>query len=341
MLTIDGSAGEGGGQILRTSLGLSLATGTPVRLEKIRAGRKKPGLLRQHLTAVEAAARIGAARVEGAAPGSQALSFIPGPVSPGSYHFAVGSAGSATLVLQAVLPALMTASAPSQLTLEGGTHNPWAPPFDFLNKAFLPLLGRMGAKVTASLERRGFYPAGGGRFKVAIESAAKLAPIELTERGEVRSLSARAVIASLPANIARRELEVLKRTISPDPVVAEEDNDSPGPGNAVMVEVACEHVTELFTGFGQLGVSAETVAERTAREVRRYLDAGVPVGEHLADQLMIPLALAGGGAIHTVALSRHSTTNLEVIGNFLNAKFTIQPLDGGNVRLEASKSRCA
>src|SRR5437867_958993 len=164
MLLIDGSQGEGGGQILRTALGLSLVTGTPIRIEKIRAGRAKPGLLRQHLTAVNAATAIGAVDVEGATLGSQELTFRPGTVKPGEYRFAVGTAGSTGLVLQTVLPPLLTAPGPSTLTLEGGTHNPTAPPFDFLARAFLPLISRMGPSATARLERPGFYPAGGGQM---------------------------------------------------------------------------------------------------------------------------------------------------------------------------------
>jgi RNA 3'-terminal phosphate cyclase (ATP) len=144
MIDIDGSEGEGGGQVLRTSLSLSLVTGSPFRIEKIRAGRKKPGLLRQHLTAVQAAAQIGSAEVEGDELGSREIIFRPATVKPGRYTFSVGTAGSAGLVLQTVLPPLLLASGPSELTLEGGTHNPWAPPFDFLSRAFFPLLRRMG-----------------------------------------------------------------------------------------------------------------------------------------------------------------------------------------------------
>src|SRR5262249_21779317 len=147
MITIDGSFGEGGGQILRTSLALSLVTGQPFHIEKIRAGRKQPGLLRQHLTAVKAAAQISQAQVEGEKIGSTQLTFAPGSLMAGEYAFAVGTAGSATLVLQTILPALLRANAPSRLTLEGGTHNPFAPPFNFLTKAFLPLIRRMGARV--------------------------------------------------------------------------------------------------------------------------------------------------------------------------------------------------
>src|SRR2546428_9297761 len=160
MITIDGSFGEGGGQILRTALSLSLATGTPFRIENIRAGRKKAGLLRQHLTAVLAAAEIGAAEIEGATLGSTMLTFTPKSVRAGEYRFAVGTAGSGTLVFQTILPALLRASAATRVTIEGGTHNSAAPPFDFLDRTFLPLIRKMGATVSLKLERYGFYPAG-------------------------------------------------------------------------------------------------------------------------------------------------------------------------------------
>src|SRR5689334_15022558 len=176
VLTLDGAAGEGGGQILRSALALSLATGTPFRLDRIRGKRRPAGLLRQHLTALNAATEIGDAEVIGAQIGSSTITFTPRAVNPGTYRFAVGTAGSTTLVLQTVLPALMTASGPSELVLEGGTHNPFAPPFDFLARAFLPLIERMGPRFEASLERPGFYPAGGGKFQLRIDPAARLAP---------------------------------------------------------------------------------------------------------------------------------------------------------------------
>jgi RNA 3'-terminal phosphate cyclase (ATP) len=214
MITIDGSFGEGGGQILRTALGLSLVTGKPFRIDKIRAGRKKPGLLRQHLTAVNAATEVGHAEVRGAQLGSQELVFSPSEVRGGSYRYAIGTAGSATLVLQTVLPALFTAKEPSSLKLEGGTHNPFAPPFDFLQKAFLPQICRMGPKVEVTLVRPGFYPAGGGCFKVEIQPAEKLSRIDIPERGEVKRRLARALVANLPLHIATRELEVIGRKLN-------------------------------------------------------------------------------------------------------------------------------
>jgi RNA 3'-terminal phosphate cyclase (ATP) len=326
MLHLDGSAGEGGGQILRTALGLSLVTGTPFTIDRIRAGRERPGLQRQHLAAVRAAADVGRAELRGAAIGSSVLSFKPGKVSPGSYRFSVGTAGSATLVLQTVLPALIGGSEVSTLTLEGGTHNAWAPPYDFLEKAFLPLLERMGARVMIELDHRGFYPAGGGRFRAKIEPGPRLSPLELVERGKIRAQRGWSIVSALPVSIAHRELKVVERTLSIDRerLEALEEARPSGPGNALILEIESEKVTEIFTGFGEKRVSAETVAERACREAKSYLDAGVPVGEHLADQLLIPLALAGGGTFVTTPLSSHSTTNIDVIEKFLPRKFRVE-----------------
>ena len=322
MLTIDGSRGEGGGQILRTALGLSLVTAKPFRIEKIRAGRPKPGLMRQHWTAVQAAARVGQASIEGAEIGSMELTFVPGSIAAGQYEFSVGTAGSATLVLQTVLPALLTASGPSRLTLEGGTHNPFAPPFDFLQKTFLPLVNRMGPTITAELERPGFYPAGGGRMCVTIEPCERVQPIELTQRGQIRRQQARAVVANLPRHIAERELRVIERQLGWDQscLQVEEVSNATGPGNVVIIEIESEQLTEVFTAFGQRKVRAEAVARQAAHAVQRYLAADVPVGEHLADQLLVPMALAGGGRFKTLEPSRHARTNIEVLGEFVSCE---------------------
>ena len=188
MIIIDGSEGEGGGQVLRTSLSLSLLTGKPFRIEKIRANRSRPGVMRQHVTAVEAACEIGGAECEELAVGASELTFVPGKVKPGEHRFAVGTAGSTSLVLQTILPPLMLADGPSSLVLEGGTHNIHAPPFDFLDRVFLPILNRMGPRVSARLVRPGFYPAGGGRIEVEIEPLRQLARLDLLERGELRSV---------------------------------------------------------------------------------------------------------------------------------------------------------
>ncbi|HKQ76624.1 MAG TPA: RNA 3'-terminal phosphate cyclase [Blastocatellia bacterium] len=340
MITIDGSFGEGGGQILRTALGLSLITGQPFRIEKIRAGRRNPGLLRQHLTAVKAAAKIGQAEVSGANISSTQLTFTPGSIAHGDYQFAVGTAGSATLVLQTILPALLASGDPDQqthLTIEGGTHNPFAPPFDFLALAFLPLLERMGARVEARLERYGFYPAGGGRVEVTIKPAKRLDPIELNERGKILDRRAKALVAHLPRSIAERELGVVHRKLSwPQKwLKAESVTNSHGPGNIITLEIESENCAEVFTGFGERGVAAEAVADQAVLAARRYLASDVPVGEYLADQLLLPMALARGGSFITVPPSRHTTTNIEIIRKFLEVEIRAEQLTNRSWKIEA------
>jgi RNA 3'-terminal phosphate cyclase (ATP) len=325
MVRIDGSKGEGGGQVLRTSLALSLVTGTPFQMVNIRAGRQKPGLLRQHLTAVKAAAEVGAAEMVGAELGSRELTFKPRALTAGNYFFAVGTAGSATLVLQTVLPALMLASGPSTLVLEGGTHNPLAPPFDFLEKAYLPLVRRMGPKVEVVLERHGFFPAGGGKFRVNVEPA-PLKPLTLLERGVVKRRQATALIAQIPFDVARRELATVEQELKwrPDELRTQELKRSQGPGNVLWLEVECEHVTEVFTAFGERGVRAEEVAGKAVEEAQRYLEAEVPVGEHLCDQILLLQALAKGGTFRTLPLDGHAETQLETFKHFLDVKVDVR-----------------
>ena len=330
MLTIDGSFGEGGGQVLRSSLALALVTGTPLVIENIRARRKKPGLMQQHLTAVRAAAEVGQADLEGAKIGSQHLVFRPQGIRPGQYTFSVGTAGSTTLVLQTVLPALLVAEGDSEVVLEGGTHNPLAPPYDFLAKSYLPLVNRLGPAVETQLVRPGFYPAGGGRMIVRIRQAKELRSLELLDRGQIKSLRVRVLLAKLPRHIAERECRAIRRETGWDDssFAIEEVKGSHGPGNAVMIEIEAEHVTEVFTGFGQLRVPAEKVAEAALRPAQEYLAAGVPVGAYLADQLMLPLGIAayrgtGGGVFRTMALSDHAATHLEILRRFMDVAIEV------------------
>jgi RNA 3'-terminal phosphate cyclase (ATP) len=200
-----------------------------------------------------------------------------------------------------------------------------APPFDFLLRSFLPLINRMGPTVTAELERPGFYPAGGGRFSVSITPAARLLPLEMLERGAIRSIKARAVVANLWRSIAVREVNLVGRllSLSDDSLIVEEIAGALGPGNAVTVEIETEHHTEVFTGFGEVNVRAEGVATKVAQEARAYIASGVPIGKYLADQLLIPMTLAGAGRFRTGALSRHTTTNLEVIRQFLDQEIEL------------------
>ncbi|MCB9559642.1 MAG: RNA 3'-terminal phosphate cyclase [Kofleriaceae bacterium] len=318
---IDGSRGEGGGQILRTSLALAALTGRPVRFRRIRAGRPRPGLARQHLACVQAAAAICDGDARGAEVGAQTVDFTPGALRGGDWTFRIGTAGSCGLVLQTVLPALLAAPGPSRVTIVGGTHNGMAPPFDFLAEAFVPVLRRMGAAVTLTLTRHGFEPAGGGELVCTIEPG-PLRAIELVDASPVRRLTARALVAGgVPRDVAARELATARRELPglAEDACAIEEVAADGGGNALVLAAARDDVTEVVTGFGRRGVRAEQVAARAAAELRAYLDGGAPVGEHLADQLMLPMALAQGRSRYrTATLSRHATTNRDTIRLFLD-----------------------
>lgn len=328
MIVIDGSMGEGGGQIIRSSLALSLITGQPFSVKNVRAGRSKPGLLRQHLTAVNAAAEISKAEVQGNVIGSSELVFRPGKVNAGKFHFSVGTAGSATLVLQTILPALIVAENKSELILEGGTHNPYAPPYDFLDRVFLPCLRKMGPNVSCTLVRPGYYPAGGGRFSVSIEPTRKLTGFDLIHRGELKTRRAQAIACQLPVNVARRELQTVQQMLNWEENALElaTPKESIGPGNVLMIEMAFEEITEMFTGFGEKRVPAEEVAKKACQEARQYLASEAPVGKYLADQLLLPFAMAGKGSFHTMPPSRHTLTNIEVIRKFLDVNINCTPL---------------
>ena len=339
MWQIDGSKGEGGGQILRSSLALALLTGNSVRVANIRAGRARPGLMRQHLAAVRAAATITGGEVFGDAIGSTEVELRPGRVRGGDYTFSTGGAGSTTLVFQTLwLPLLLRTEGTTTVRFEGGTHNPMAPPFDFLARAFLPLLAKMGAGVNVTFDRHGFYPAGGGAWTLTLQGGARLGPLDLCERGDVLERSAEAVIAQVAPSVALRELEALTSALAWDPATAtpRQLTRAHGPGNVLMATVRSEHVTEVFTGFGERGVRSEDVAATVATEVSRYLHANVPVGEHLADQLLMPMALGAGGSFRTVRPSLHCRTQIELLEQLLPARFTVTEERDDVVRIECT-----
>lgn len=336
MLQIDGSKGEGGGQIVRSSLALSMLTGQGVTISDLRANRDKPGLARQHLVAVQAAAQICNAEVEGDELRSRSLVFKPREVRPGNYHFSIGSAGSATLVLQTILPPLLVASEPSTLTIEGGTHNPMAPPFEAFAHAFLPAVLRMGPLVTAKLKRHGFYPAGGGCMVVEIQPAPKLMGLELLDHSGWKQRQVRAIVSKLPRSIAQRECDTIAVLSDwpEDVFCVDEVLGALSPGNVVLVTVRSDEVTDVFTAFGQRGLRAEVVAERAWREADAMLQSGAPVGPHLADQLVLPLAIsawqgAGGGAFRTNLVTGHTETHLDLVGQILGVQTSIEPRDDG------------
>ncbi|EBF9881342.1 RNA 3'-terminal phosphate cyclase [Salmonella enterica subsp. enterica] len=300
IIALDGSQGEGGGQILRSALSLSMITGQPFEMSGIRAGRAKPGLLRQHLTAVRAATEICGAQVNGDELGSQQLRFTPGPIRGGEYRFAIGSAGSCMLVLQTVLPALWFADGSSRVEVHGGTHNQAAPSADFICRVWEPLLARMGISQRTTL----------------------------ISRGETRRITAEALLASVPHHVGEREVATLEAyfPLAEKNVVALEGGC--GPGNALSLVIQSEQLTELFAAFGVKGTSAEAVANQVAHEARRYLASPAAVGEHLADQLILPLALAGEGAFTVARASAHLLTNIAVVERFLPVTFNLEEARG-------------
>lgn len=341
MNTVDGSEGEGGGQMLRSSMTLAVVTGTPVHLTNIRAGRAKPGLMRQHLTSVRAAAEICDGELIGAEPGAQEVSFLPGNVRSGHYQFSVGSAGSAMLVLQTVLPALLTASGESTVVIEGGTHNQWAPPYDFLLKSYLPLINKMGPQVTTRIERHGFYPAGGGRVVVDIRPTPFLTGFDLMSTGRVLNRRLAALVGNLPTEIGDREIARAVRKLNWRKEDSEvRDVRSNGPGNVLMAEVECENVTAVFTTFGRQGTRAEHVADKLVKSVRGWQKTGAPVEEYLADQILLPLGLSAaqpvscgvrcGGTYVPESLSQHSLTHIDILQRFLDINIDVAQRPDGN-----------
>lgn len=330
MIELDGAAGEGGGQILRSALTLAMITGRPFRIRRIRANRSKPGLMRQHLVAVQAAQRVCGGEATGAVQGSQDLTFVPGPVRGGDYAFDIGTAGSCTLVLQTVLPALLRADRPSTLRLAGGTHNPMAPPVQFLQRAWCPRVAEMGARIDIRLERFGFYPAGGGIVTARVEPCAALHPRTWMTRGEPRAAYAEAFIAGVPERVAQRELECVGQAMRwrADQLHVRSLPAGQGPGNALMLTLEYDHATEVFTAFGARAVPSEQVAREAAQRARRYLESRAAFAEYLADQMMVPLALAGGGGFTLDEVSMHARTNAQVIETFLPVRFTFDRQDG-------------
>jgi len=332
MIVIDGSRGEGGGQVLRTALTLSLVTGRPFRLEAIRAGRSKPGLMRQHLACVRAAAAICDGEVRGAEIGSRNLTFTPGRLRSGDHHFAIGSAGSTLLLLQTIALPLALAGGASTLVLEGRTHNPAAPPFEFVARAWLPLVRRIGFVIEADCVRPGFHPAGGGRVDVAIASTAD-EPVPLRiEAGEGAAVGrGEVLICDLAPHIAERERQTLARALGWDESAIEIRRIAHplGPGNVVLATIDHGDVAEVISGHGERGRSAEAVAEGVAEDVTAHLAHGLPVGRHLADQLLLPMALGAGGSFVTASLSAHLRTNLEVVAAFLGQNRCRAVTEGG------------
>ncbi len=324
---IDGSAGEGGGQILRTSLTLSCITCKSLRIENIRASRRNPGLANQHLSCVRAACQICNGQSHGATKGSKLLDFQPGPIRSGDYHFDIGSAGSASLVIQPLLPALFLADKPSTVTVTGGTHNPWAPPFDFLDETFLPAIANAGFDGICTLIRHGFYPAGGGKITFNIQPRQKNTDqiIDLCQPVRKSRIKGRIYTAKLPVRVAQHQRKLLlqsKLNVKNNEHIDVEDSD--GPGNCVMIRLCDSERTTVLTAFGMRGKPSEEVINEVVGLAEGFLARDTAVDRFLADQLLIYMAIAKAGSFTTNELSSHLQTNMEVIKKFLPVIFDVE-----------------
>jgi RNA 3'-terminal phosphate cyclase (ATP) len=327
MIVVNGAQGEGGGQIFRSTLTLSMCLGKAVRIENTRAGRSKPGLLRQHLTCLRAAQSICGAQITGDELGSTVVTFIPGEVKAGNYRFSVGSAGSTTLVFQTVLLPLLKAEGESELTLEGGTHNGLAPSYEFIEKCFVPLMASLGYRIETELDRYGFYPAGGGAWRARIFPSKDINKLKLLEAGRLEQKSALAISANIPEHVCDRELKRIgKKEGWFESKLEKRLVRSAGPGNILSLTLEMENVKEVFEALGDHGVKAERVADKAYSQMKRYLEAGVPVGEYLADQLLLPLVLGKGGCFRTLKPSQHLLTNIEVVGLLSDAEIKLSEL---------------
>jgi RNA 3'-terminal phosphate cyclase (ATP) len=326
IVSIDGSTGEGGGQILRTSLALSCITGRSLHIENIRAARRNAGLAKQHLICVHAACQICNGKCRGAAQRSKVLDFHPGPVQSGDFYFDIGSAGSASLVIQTVSPALFLVDIPSTVTVIGGTHNPLAPPFDFLSETFLPAIATAGFHGTCKLVKYGFFPAGGGKITFNIQPWQKNThkTINFCEPTNKPQISARIYTAKLPENIAHKQHELLLQSkLDFKNTEHIEVTDSDGPGNCVMIRLCSDNRVTVFTAFGMRGKPSQQVVSEVANLTKDFLASGAAVDCFLTDQLLIYMALSKTGCFTTKELTAHLTTNMEIIKKFLDVDFRV------------------
>jgi RNA 3'-terminal phosphate cyclase (ATP) len=328
MKIIDGSQGEGGGQILRSTLALSMCTGTPVRIENIRAGRRKSGLLRQHLACVRASKQISNAKVIGDELGSSTVEFRPGDIQAGTYNFAIGSAGSTSLLFQTVLPALLMADKQSTVSFSGGTHNDLAPSFDFIKHCFISALKTINLDVEVELNAYGFMPHGGGKWIATIQPINGMGVFDMTSVGKFETKQAIVTQSGVSKSVAERELARVKKKLQwADDELYINQVESIGPGNIISLRVSDGSINEVIDVVGAKKLSAERVAGRAISAMKRYINSGAAVGEYLCDQLLLPLALGNGGRFTTIKPSLHTKTNIEVIKMFIDCEISIAEIN--------------
>jgi len=327
--TIDGSYGEGGGQILRTSLALAALTGRELEIFNIRARRSKPGLRPQHLQGVKAAAAICAAEVRGAEIGSQSVRFVPGTVRPGDYRFNIGTAGSTSLVLHTIyLPLALAADGPSAVTITGGTHVPMAPCFHYLDLQWRHFLERIGLSVSVRMKTAGYYPRGGGEITAAIKPAEHVNVLTISDRGKLVRIRGISSVTGLPMSIAERQKkQAEKRLASIDCPVEIDTLDLKGvaQGTMLLLLAEFEHSRACYYGLGARGKRAEAVADEAVEPMLRFIGGAAHIDEHLADQIILPLSTARGtSSFITTRVNSHLLTNAEVIRRFLPTKIDIE-----------------
>ena len=329
---IDGRHGEGGGQILRTALTLSSICHVPLYIHHIRGNRKKPGLRPQHLIALHSLATITKARVQGATIDSSELIFEPGTIHEGNYSFHIGTAGSTGLVLQAIIPVLLFGKNSSQIRITGGTHVPWSPSFHYLKTVFLPALQLMGANLTVAIDKWGWYPKGGGTIRAVIKNTKNLTPIHLFNRGKLRYLHILSAVSNLPLSIAERQQDQSVKRLEHfrlTPTTSIENAPSSGQGTVLFLHAQCEGGGGGFTSLGKKGKRAEEVANEACDECIKFLHSRGVIDMHLADQLVLYMALARGhSTLITERITEHLLTNIWVIEQFLPVTFEIEKETG-------------
>ncbi|OGG48991.1 MAG: RNA 3'-terminal-phosphate cyclase [Candidatus Handelsmanbacteria bacterium RIFCSPLOWO2_12_FULL_64_10] len=340
-VVLDGSRGEGGGQVLRTGMALCALMGRPLEIVRIRAGRRNPGLAAQHLTGVRALVEITGGEVEGAAMGSQALRFAPGPIRGGAYTFDVSeaqaSAGSVGLLFQAVAPVLAYAPEPSRVTLRGGTHVRWAPPVHYLQGVLLPALARMGLSAGIETETWGWYPEGGGTARAEVRPVEALRGVDLTARPDLGCVDLLSAVSNLPVSIARRQQDrALRRLQDAGLLLRVETFRAPSPGKGTFVFLLAHYdaVRAGFSALGELGKPAERVADEAVDALLAHHAGGQAVDPHLADQLVPYIALAEGpSAFATSRVTPHLMTVAEVAAEITGARIGVEGEIGGPGRV--------
>ena len=336
MVVIDGSSGEGGGQILRTALAVAMVTGQPFRIKDIRAKRKKPGLLRSHLAVIDVAAQLCSAGFDGTGLGSSQLTFFPGDVVPGQYKFSVPATVAASLVLETLLPVLCLAKGESTVVIEGGFNNAATPPAEFLAKTYLPQISKMGPTTKLRLESAPELPLGVGRFVLTVEPTVRFKAISLMDRGVPMQKSASRALTGLGGHRKADEVDALERTLG----MAKQSlkGDPQLRTSKVMLEMSYESITEVFTAFGKAGQTNEALAAEAAKQAKRYMESPAAVCEFLADQLLLPMALAGSGSMSTTRVSPHARANMDTIRAFLGVEFWTDPLGKNAAMIEVKQS---